>query len=318
MNKPDYLGIDIGGTSAKYALITQRGDIGEKGSFPTGRSCALEEFLGQLLRVIQEAAATGIKGVGISCLGIIDPTQGIILGGVENMPYLKGLPLVQHIKDRCPDLAVSVCNDARAAALGEHWKGCAQAYKSFVCIVLGTGIGSAVVLNGEVWEGAHFRAGELGYLDFQSNDSPYLEKRISTSAVTAQASALLGMPIDGFALFKLAAQGNPVCTNLLDQWIHQLARVAASLIVLLDVECIILGGGVSREREMILPKLREYTNKYLPAEMRNQTVMETARRANDANLLGAVAYLRKFTQNGSRQRFRQAMHIQQSSLNHTG
>lgn len=109
------------------------------------------------------------------------------------------------------------------------------------------------------------------------------------------------MPIDGFALFKLAAQGNPVCTNLLDQWIHQLARVAASLIVLLDVECIILGGGVSREREMILPKLREYTNKYLPAEMRSQTVIETARCANDANLLGAVAYLRKFTQNGSRQ-----------------
>lgn len=55
------------------------------------------------------------------------------------------------------------------------------------------------------------------------------------------------------------------------------------------------------EREMILPKLREYTNKYLPAEMRNQTVIETARRANDANLLGAVAYLRKFTQNSSRQ-----------------
>lgn len=290
MSEQRYLGIDIGGTSAKYALVAANGEIGEKASFPTGTSCTLEEFLAQLDSVIDRVRSNGITGVGISSLGIVDGASGRILGGVENMPYLKGLSLVQYLEKRHSGLRVTLCNDARAAALGERWKGCAKEYRSFVCLVLGTGLGGAIVLNGNVWEGAHFRAGELGYLDYQ-NEETYLEKSVSTVAVTAQAGTALGTPIDGFAFFERAAEGDVVCATLLDKWLNRLAQVSASLIVTLDVEAIVLGGGVSAEREAILPRLREYTDRYLPMEMRGQTAIEAARCANDANLLGAVACL---------------------------
>lgn len=302
MIQPNYLGIDIGGTSAKYALITQNGRIIEKKSFPTGPFCTQDMFLNQLTRVVQKAEAAGIRGVGICSLGFIDSKQGVIWGGVENLPFLKGLRLVQYIKERWPDLTVSLCNDAQATALGEHWKGCAQTYQSFACIVLGTGVGGAIALNGKIWEGAHFRAGEVEYLDFQREDGFNLGKDLSALAVTARASTLLNMPVDGFAFFSLASQGDSICVALLDQWINQLARMAAALIIILDVECIVFGGGVSAEREMILPKLREYTNRYLPCEMRGQTAIEVAQCANEANLLGAVAHMRGLYEDNNEKR----------------
>jgi predicted NBD/HSP70 family sugar kinase len=140
-------------------------------------------------------------------------------------------------------------------------------------------------------EGAHFRAGEVCYLYYRSNDD-YYEKRVSTGAVMKQAADRLSLPgIDGVAFFKRARMGDKVCLELLDCWMEELSRMFANLVVILDIEKIILGGGISSERELLLPRIRSAVDRRLPPGMRGQTCIEAALCANNAGMLGAVSLL---------------------------
>lgn len=293
-----FLGIDIGGTSAKCALIDETGEILRRGSFATGLSVSRDVFLASLLRTIDDAKERSIDGLGICCLGIVDPKSGQVLGGVENMPYLNGLNLKELLTRRYPDLPVCVGNDVKAVARGEQWVGAAKGCRNFACIALGTGLGGAIVLDGSLVEGAHFRAGEICYMDYRGGDD-YLEKHTSTKRVMEQAARKLGREsIDGFEFFELVRAGNAICATVLDGWIQRIAGVVANMIVLLDLEMVIIGGGISREADILIPRLRQAVDNRLPPDFRKQTRIAAAKHAGDAGVLGAVRPLVNTTQNG--------------------
>lgn len=289
MDKRWYLGIDIGGSSAKYALISQTGEKKHRGQFPTGRGIKRQDLLHGLSQIVEAAICEKIDGVGISTLGVVHPKTGMILGGVENLPAIEGLALKDILHAHHPHLNVLVCNDAKAVALGEHWLGAARGCDNFFCITLGTGLGGSAFLNGQVVEGAHHRAGEIGYLDCDALGR-CCEHRLSTGYVMKQAAQRLGKPaINGLEFFALVRQNETTCREILEDWTNEIARLVANIILLLDPEKILIGGGVSNEGLYLLTPICRQIWPLLPRAFCGQTEIVMAECGNDAGMLGAVS-----------------------------
>lgn len=290
MNGMEYFGIDIGGTSTKYAKVDSRGVIKERGSFDTFRSMSREAFLKEIFSACDTAVSKGVQGIGISSLGVIDSESGCYLGGLQNLPALQGLNLKETLEDRYPGLPVIILNDAKAAALGELWVGEGRDCSSLLCITLGTGIGGALVVNGKLVHGFHNRAGEVGYTDYKS-ESDFKEAHISTEAVMKKMSKKVNEPMDGFKFFKRCYNKEPEYLAALEEWMRGVARLIANLCLLLDPQKVLIGGGISSEYEILIPMLTKFTDEMMPAEFRGQTVIAPAGNSYNAGILGAVAGL---------------------------
>lgn len=285
------LGIDIGGTTVKHAIVDSKGTILERESFETGISISEKTFMDKLFCVVNEGRNRGVSGIGVCTLGAVNSITGQILGAAQNLPFLQGLNLKNQIHKIYPDIPVSICNDVHAVAKGERWLGAAQNCENFFCLTLGTGVGGALVINSKLVTGTHHLAGEIGYLDYQDVDN-YLEKRVSTKAIVDRAAQLLdNEELDGYRFFTLVKEGNEVCCGVFEQWVSELSRVTANLIITLDLELVIIGGGVSNEKEILIPKIAATTNQMLPQEFRGHTRIVAAKFASEAGILGAVSEL---------------------------
>lgn len=290
MEGMEYFGIDIGGTSTKYARVDSSGVIGERGSFETFRSMTREVFLKEIFSACDKALSKGVRGIGISSLGVIDSESGSYLGGVQNLPALQGLNLKETLESRYPGLPVVILNDAKAAALGELWIGEGKGCSSLLCITLGTGIGGALVVNGKLVHGFHNRAGEVGYSNYIS-ESDFAETHFSTEAVMTKISEKIGEPMDGFKFFKKCYNKEPEYLAALEDWMRGVARLIANLCLLVDPQKVLIGGGISSENEIIIPMLTQFTDEMMPAEFRGQTLIAPAGNSYNAGILGAVAGL---------------------------
>lgn len=286
-----YLGIDIGGTTAKYAIVTEDGQIHGRRSFPTGEEAGLEVFLQALKTAAEEVWQDEICGIGICSPGFVDPKTGVIHGGIENLPYLDGVSIPEIMSRWFPGVPITILNDIKAVAMGELWMGAGRDAENFVCLAFGTGLGGAFVLNGRVVYGSHFRAGEVGYLDYQ-DESNFLEKSVSAINLVSAAAKQLGRPdMDGIVFFDLYRKNDPVCVRLFDEWLQKVSRVIANILIMLDLEKVIIGGGISVQKDILIPALEAAVNSRLPIACRNQCPIVTAQCANNAGMLGAVRQL---------------------------
>lgn len=286
-----FLGIDIGGTAAKCAIISDEGEIVSRSAFDTGIAVSKEKFISSIYHVVDDAIAKKVGGIGICSLGIVNSKTGQIIGAVENMPYLYNMNIRDLILSRYPEIPVFVSNDVKSVARGEQWMGAAKGCRNFFCVALGTGVGAVIVIDSKVIEGVHYRAGEVCYMNYKSPHD-YLEKYISTKHVMDIAAVELGVAeIDGFKFFQLVREGVPIAMKILNEWICKIARFVANLIVILDVEKVIIGGGISSEKNILIPRIAEAVEQMLPAAFRGETIIEGAKCANDAGVLGAVSML---------------------------
>ncbi|MFI3173093.1 MAG: ROK family protein [Eubacteriales bacterium] len=288
MGMKKVLAIDIGGTSVKYAHISQTGEVSNKSSYHTATIATLEEFLEQLRKVVVESVEQGITQIGISSLGLFHE-QGMCLGGVENLAYLNGVNLVDQIHRWYPEIEVRIMNDGTAAAMGEYWLGEAKGCNHFICITLGTGIGSAIVINGQPLLGSNYRSGEIGYTNYQT-ESDYFELQYSTKGVLDRAAKVLQVEaIDGLQFVEYVKKGDPDCVRLFTEWMEALGGMIANTILVLDPEKIIIGGGISGQKEWLCEALYEEVQRKLPPDFRGKNNVVPAKNGNDAGLLGAVA-----------------------------
>jgi predicted NBD/HSP70 family sugar kinase len=284
-----YLGIDIGGTAAKYAIITANGEIIRKDQFNTSNIKDLGTFVQSLFDVIDYAIPEKISGIGLCSLGIINSRTSEITGGVANMSFLQGINFKTLIREKYGDIPVHIMNDAKAVAKGEQWLGAGRGCDNFFCVTIGTGIGGALVLNSSIVDGAHFRAGEVGYLNYY-DPTNYFEKFASTRFIMDKAAKRLQYEtINGVQFFDMVRKKDVVCLDILDEWIQTLSRMLANVILLVDVDKIILGGGISEEKEILVPMISKEVERMLPPEFKNQTIIETAAFSNNAGMLGAVS-----------------------------
>lgn len=290
MKKKNYLGFDIGGTGVKYAVVSEEGKFLTAGSFPSGMDMTREELVKQMSSLIKRYIAEYcIAGVGISTLGIVNGEMGEVVSGVQNLPAIEGFNMREYFQKRFPGLKVAVMNDVHAVALGERAFGAARGCKHFFCVTFGTGLGGCAIVDSNRVYGSHYHAGEIGYLDYRDG-GVCCEKELSTGFVMRRAAKALGREqINGIEFFKLVKEGNVVCAEIFEEWMGGIARLISNIVILLDPEKVILGGGISGQGDFILNPVREKLKTMMPEEFFRHMKVEMAQCANDAGILGAVS-----------------------------
>ncbi|CZQ87971.1 ROK family protein [Trichococcus ilyis] len=282
---------DIGGSSVKYG--SWQGDVlVGKGSFETPKSW--DAMKNEMKSVFDGFAATdSIEGVAISSPGAVDSVAGII-GGISAVPYLHRFPIKAEWENLF-GVPVSVENDANCAALAEVWLGAAKDVQHALFIVIGSGIGGAVIVNRQLFKGKNLFGGEFGYMLLDGENT--LSRLGSPVQVAERYGKAMGLPdgvADGKYLFERATEGEPLAVQFVDGMIDALARGIYNLSVSFNPDRVIIGGGVS-VREDLIARIRERTAYHLNehgAEAVDPDIQVCAFR-NDANLIGAVAHFRQ-------------------------
>ena len=286
--------IDVGGTAIKYALIDEARNLTDHGEVPTPKD-GVESYLSALESICQQFAGQ-IRGVAMSVPGIIDSEHGICLTAGW-LRYANGLHLGEELTRRT-GLPVSIMNDAKAAALAEAAWGSLADCKDGVVILIGTGIGGALIKDGKVHFGKHGSAGEFSNIALSENvDMPgalwYAQN--GTPRLVQMVAGAKGIPADqmnGRILFEQANAGDPVVLAALDRFTRGIALQIFNLQMIYDPEKFAIGGGISRQKlflDSIQKNLDELYTVY-PEKAFPHAQLTTCRFFNEANLYGAYRF----------------------------
>ncbi|MBA4496110.1 ROK family protein [Paenactinomyces guangxiensis] len=291
-----YMVFDIGGSSVKHAVMDESGDFLEKGKFPSERN-DFAKFKDDLLAVINRAKERyEIAGIAMSCPGGVDSESGVI-GGSSALPCIHG-PNFKKVFEGETGLPVELENDANCAALGELWKGAAKHSQNVLFVVVGSGIGGAVVKNRKIHKGAHLHGGEFGYMimDIHSENGNVecktWSKIGSIGALVRRVAKETGLSVhelSGEKILAMAEDGDVRAQKAVDQFYLTLAHGIFNLQYVYDPEKIILGGAISTRDdfiEQIERRLALLLSRVKFAKVR--PVIEVCHFKNDANLLGAL------------------------------
>ena len=223
-----------------------------------------------------------IKAIGISTAGIVNSMDGSIKYANHLIPGYIGTPLKEVLESEF-NLPVYVVNDVQAALLGEMLQESLED-KTF-CLTLGTGIGGAFFCKGSIYNGAHDYENYIGHFSYDPMTKTTWEQRCSTIALEKRLKELNGVSVP--EAFAAAKTGNKVIKEMIDNWIEEIAKGIANIILLLDPSTIIIGGGVSKQNDYIFPILREKLAIYLPDSFLKVN-LKTPSSCNDNALLGAL------------------------------
>ena len=271
------IGLDLGGTTLQGAVMGRDGEMALTRRVPTPRDgspgivcTAVVDLSKQLVRAAHDAGVRPVA-VGVGTPGAIDLSTGTVVGAAPNLPQWVGVNLREPVAG-ATNLPVVVDNDANMAALGEGAFGAARGCRHFVCLTLGTGIGAGIVLDGRLVRGAGFAAGEAGHMIVHEGGNRCecgsfgcLEAHASAGALTRMArqavdrfpqSDLARVSDDGVLeakeVFDAARRGDPLARELLWVVVTHLGAGIASVVSLLDPECVVLTGGMAEAGEDFL------------------------------------------------------------------
>jgi predicted NBD/HSP70 family sugar kinase len=290
------LGVDIGRARLRTAVadlagtVVARTDVPNRGRSATSVADAAIEAAG---KAVSAAGLThpDIVHAAIGTPGVFDRSTGRVRYAV-NLPGWGRPGLVERIRQRL-GIPLSVHNDANLAALGEYACGAGAGCRLFVYILVGTGVGMGVVADGELFDGAHGAAGEIGYLpldDVPHGGSPprrgMLEDAVSADAVV-RAARDLGMPgpLTAKRVFDAARAGDPAAWAAIRQEGERLAAAVAAVAAVLDPDLVVLGGGVGHSADLLLATVSDTLHHLTPLRPR----LAASRVGEDAVLLGAIA-----------------------------
>lgn len=286
----NFIALDIGGTNIKYGIVNDIGEVIKKSEIATEAQKGPVELLSKITRIIEVLLKENndISGIGISTAGVVDTEKGSILYANNNLPGYTGTNLKEIIEEKF-NIRTIVNNDVNSAAMAEQWVGAGKNRKTFFCMTIGTGIGGAIVIDGKLYKGVNFRAAEIGYLN-KVNAEVYYEKMASTSALISKVKKELNIEdnIDGKSIFEKVKAGDETYNKIYSQWIDEICKGMSNIIYLFDPGLIIIGGGVSKQKEFFIDSIRKSISKYLPEEFLEGTSIEVALCGNDAGMIGAV------------------------------
>ncbi|WP_026771483.1 ROK family protein [Sediminibacillus terrae] len=282
------LAIDIGGTFLKYGTVTREGQILSSGKMKTPKT------IDDLLLFLESEAKSQpfLAGIAVSAPGAVSES-GFIYGS-SAVRYLHGPNMKALIREKT-GLPVFMENDAHCAAYAEIWRGAAAGRKDVMVMVIGTGIGGAVIKNGELHKGDRLHGGEFGYMlltpDIESSDDVWSRIASVKALVKKVAKKKHSDPtlLTGEEIFEKAEAGDLVCREAVDEFYHLLAVGIYNLQYIYDPEIILIGGGVSAR-----PDLIEHINGKLDRILglidlaKIKPRIESCLFRQNANILGAV------------------------------
>lgn len=276
--------IDIGGTSIKFGAWVNN-ELITLGSEPTPDNIA--SFYKILKHRVDEIKATyaDISGVAISAPGAVNK-EARQIDGASAIRYIHGFPIFEQLETLF-DLPVSIENDANCAALAEVANGAGKDNKNVLFLVLGTGIGGAIIIDGKIFHGSHLYGGEFGFM--LVNDHETLSEACSPVNLARKYNEITGEGLTGKEVFDLADQGNQIAYELREKMLKSLAVSIYNLQYSYDPEKFILGGGVSnnpRLLPLLKKKIHEVVASVPIAEIEPE--VELCQFKSNANLYGAV------------------------------
>ena len=313
-----YFALDIGGTKTKYALLGEKGEILSTYEKDTeaqrGGSFILENVKGEIRRVLAELkgnppegaqADTKVDakaertteaktepllfGICISTAGMVDEIKGEIIHAGPQIPEYKGCKWKEEI-ERTFSIPCEVENDVKCAGLGEYSFGSGKGAGSMLCLTIGTGIGGSFILNGEVYHGTSHSAMEIGYMQIPGG---MFQRMASTSALVKRVASRKGEAEElwnGKRIFEEVAKEDKICLEELDRLCDALSIGLSNLCYAFNPECIVLGGGIMEQKDILLPKIWGHLQEHLVPIVAENTRLLAASLGNRAGLLGAYVH----------------------------
>lgn len=314
MEKPYVIGIDVGGTNTVVGIVDKRGQILRQGSMSTSKYAEVEVYLDELAKLINElidetTTKDQIKGIGVGA-----PNGNYFNGSIEFAPNLpwKGVILFAQMLEERVGIPVALTNDANAAAIGEMTYGAARGMKDFIVITLGTGVGSGVVVNGQLVYGHDGFAGELGHIIVRRKTGRQcgcgrvgcLEAYTSATGVARTAREYLEMrsdvktllrdiptdQISSKSVFDAAMAGDELAKEIFQFTGEMLGEAFADFVAFTSPEAIILFGGLARAGDLIMKPVKEAMDKNLLTIYKDKVkLLFSELKESDAAVLGASA-----------------------------
>jgi glucokinase len=305
--EPWVVGVDLGGTTIKLGLIDPQKKILERRRIPTNPEEGPKNAIEHIAEVVNEyrkfvPKREKIAALGICCPGPMDHEAGMLINPT-NLPRFYNVPFRQMLFDSL-NMPVSLEHDAKAAALGEFYYGAGRTQKSMVYVVVGTGVGAAIIMDGQLIRGVKNFAGEIGHTTVDRNgelcscgskgcletytSGPWLarryqhllEKENRTNHLTQE------IPITGETVIRQAREGDPLARKIMLQAGEALGIAVATMAMILDIELFVFGGGVSKCGDLLLEPARNTLWKYSFRTVSPRVRLMLSELGEDSPLLG--------------------------------
>ncbi|MGT2888007.1 ROK family protein [Streptococcus didelphis] len=288
-----YLAIDIGGTSIKYSILNQEGQIVEKNEMETqaykGGPAILQKVM-DLVATYKEQVL--LSGVAISSAGMVDPDKGEIFYSGPQIPNYAGTQFKKTIEDSFK-IPCEIENDVNCAGLAESISGNASHSPVTLCVTVGTGIGGCFLIDSKIFHGFGNSACEVGYMHLKDGS---FQDLASTTALVKEVANAYGDPLDkwnGRRIFAEAKNGNQICQTAIDNMVDYLAQGLANISYIINPSLIVLGGGIMAQEDYLADKISLALKTYLVSSLYDPLTIRFAKYGNDAGMMGAFYHFKQ-------------------------
>ena len=314
------IGIDLGGTSIKFAILTQAGEIQEKWSIKTNIFDEGSHIVNEMIASIQHRmellglSAENFLGIGMGSPGVVNREKGTVVGAY-NLNWKTEQPIKEKIEGAL-GIPFFIDNDANVAALGEQWVGAGANDPDVVFVTLGTGVGGGVVADGNLIHGVAGAGGELGHItvDFEQpiqctcGKAGCLETVASATGIVnltrryadeyagdAKLKQMIddGQDVSAKDVFDLAKENDELALIVYRNFCRYLGIACANIGSILNPSTIVIGGGVSAAGEFLLEGLNEVFQANSFPQVKTSTKLALANLGNDAGVIGAASLVVK-------------------------
>jgi glucokinase len=313
------MGIDLGGTTAKFAILTEEGEIQQKWSVETDIQNEGKNIVPNIIESINHRlnlyglSSEDILGIGMGSPGTVDLEKGTVIGAF-NLNWSTLQPVKAQIEEGT-GIPFYIDNDANVAALGERWKGAGEDGADVVFITLGTGVGGGIIADGNLIHGKVGAGGEIGHIVVEPNgyqctcgNQGCLETVASATGVVRLARDFSeryageselkwliddGQEVTAKTVFDQAKKEDKLALIVVDKFYFYLGLACGNIGNMLNPETIVIGGGVSAAGEMLLNGVEKYFQKFAFPTVRTSTKLKLAQLGNDAGVIGAASLVKQ-------------------------
>ena len=320
MTNKKLIGVDLGGTTIKFAILTAEGEIQQKWSLRTNILDEGSHIVPDIIESINhhidlyKMSRDQFIGIGMGTPGTVDRDNGTVIGAY-NLNWKTLQPVKEQI-EAGTGLKFAIDNDANCAGLGERWKGAGNDGDDVAFITLGTGVGGGLIANRQLLHGIGGAAGEVGHIIVQPNgyqctcgNHGCLEQYASATGVVPLAQDLAeeyegtsrlkkmiddGDEITSKIVFDLAKERDYLANKVVDKVCYYLGLACANISNTLNPEFVVIGGGVSAAGDFLLKRVQKNFNEFAFATVRTSTQLKLAELGNDAGVIGAASLATQF------------------------
>jgi glucokinase len=295
------VGVDLGGTKVELGLVSPDDCIVDRRRLPTNPqdgAAPLVSRISQAVDELKEALPAGqsIAGLGICSPGPVDPVAGLLI----DPPNLQGLhnTSLRTLLETALELPVVLEHDANAAALGDFHFGAGRDAKDMSFIVVGTGVGAAIIVDGQLYRGRHGAAGEIGHVTLDRHgercscgnrgcvetfiSGPWLGRRYATLRRLPEES------MGGAEVADLAAQGDEIAGQVLSAAGEALGTAVATMAMIVDVDLYVIGGSVAKASDLLLEPARQAVPQHSFASVGSRVRIVATKLGDDGPVLGCA------------------------------